>query len=92
MKKLTQILSILTIYLAILIPSTVLASTATNQIILHVNSSILDTHTNLYIAEVMTENGDLYVIESYDDISNQWLDAKINQSGEILDYTIMEDN
>ena len=92
MKKLNILksLSILTLTLSLLISSTVLASAQTNQIILHVNSSILDTNSNLYIAEVQTENGDIYVIESYDNISNQWLDATITNQGEITGYTIMD--
>jgi len=63
-----------------------------NQIILHVNSSILDTNSNLYIDEVQTENGDVYTIESYDNISNCWLNATINEDYEITDYKIMEEN
>jgi len=37
----------------------------------------------------MDENGDIYYIESFDNISNQWLDATINNYGEILSYEIM---
>jgi len=85
MKKLLSFVSILTISLSLLISSTVLASTATKQIILHVQSSNYDYHTNLYIAEVMDENGDLWEIQSYDDISGQWLDATINNDYEIID-------
>ena len=88
MKKL---LLTLTLSLSLLISSTTIAApTQTNQIILHVQSSIPDPYSNLYIAEVLDENGDLYVIQSYDDISNHWLDATINQDYEILNYTIMD--
>ena len=86
MKKL---LLTLTLSLSLLISSTTIAA-QTNQIILHVQSSILDPYSNLYIAEVMTENGDLYVTQSFDDISGQWLDATINQDYEITNYKIMD--
>ena len=88
-----QSLSILTLSLSLLISSSVLASypsTATKQIILHVESSNYDIHSKLYIAETMDENGDIYIIQSFDDISGQWLDATINQNYEITNYTIME--
>jgi len=89
MKKL---FTILTLSFTLLLSSVALASTnykTTNQIILHVNTCTFDQYSNLYISEVMTENGDIYVIESYDDISGQWLDATINEEYEIIDYTIM---
>jgi len=35
------------------------------------------------------ENGDVYVIQSFDDISNQWLDAVITNDGEITGYTFL---
>ena len=90
MKKL---FTILTISFTLLLSSVALATTnhyqTTNQIILHVNQCNYDQYSNLYISEVMTENEEVYVIESFDDISNQWLDATINYDYEIIDYTIM---
>lgn len=61
----------------------------TNKIILHVQSCNYDTNCNYYISKVMDENGELYAIESYDNISGQWLNATINKDGEITGYTIM---
>lgn len=100
MKKHKSILSILTLSISLsilcLIPSNVAACSTYpshktyNTIILHVQSSNYDYHTNLYIAEVMDENGDIYIIQSYDNISDQWLDATITLDGEIIDYTIMD--
>jgi len=90
MKKL---FTILTISFTLLLSSVALASTnykTTNQIILHVNTCNYDQYTNLYISEVMTENGDIYVIESFDNISGEWLNATINKDYEIIDYTIMD--
>ena len=89
MKKL---FTILTISFTLLLSSVALASTnykTTNQIILHVNQCNYDQYSNLYISEVLTENEEVYVIQSYDNISNQWLDATINHDYEIIDYTIM---
>jgi len=96
MKKLISIISLSLILLtsiAVLATNTTNSSTnqtQTNSIILYVKSSILDPNTNFYIAEVLTENGDLYVIQSFDDISGHWLDATITAQGEITDYTIMD--
>ena len=90
MKKL---FTVLTISFTLLLSSIALASTnyqTTNQIILHVNTCNYDQYTNLYISEVMTENGDIYVIESFDNISGEWLNATINKDYEIIDYTIMD--
>jgi len=89
MKKL---FTVLTISFTLLLSSIALASTnyqTTNQIILHVNTCNYDQYSNLYISEVLTENEEVYVIQSYDNISNQWLDATINHDYEIIDYTIM---
>jgi len=90
MKKL---FTILTISFTLLLSSATLATTnnyqTTSQIILHVNTCNYDQYSNLYISEVLTENEEVYVIESFDDISNQWLDATINKDYEIIDYTIM---
>ena len=91
MKKL---FTILTISFTLLLSSVALASTnhyqTTNQIILHGNTCNYDQYSNLYISEVMTENEEVYVIESYDDISGEWLNATINKDYEIIDYTILK--
>ena len=91
MKKLISTLSVITLSLMLLTSSALSATTNTiNQIILHVQSSTLDHYSNLYIAEVLDENGDLYTIQSYDNISNKWLDATITDQGEITDYKILD--
>jgi hypothetical protein len=90
MKKPIQLLTILTLSFTLLLSSATLANTVTKQIILHVNSCNYDQYTNLYITSALDENGELYIIESHDNISEQWLDATINQSYEITDYTIMK--
>jgi len=90
MKKL---FTVLTISFTLLISSVALASTnykTTNQIILHVNTCNYDQYSNLYISEVLTENEEVYIIQSYDDISGQWLDATINKEYEIIDYSILK--
>jgi len=84
-----KLLSAVVLSLTILIPSTIQNFIPTNSIILHVQSSNYNQSTNLYTSSVMTENGDTYAIESFDNISNQWLDATINNYGEILSYEIM---
>jgi len=92
MKKLTSLLSILTISLSLLISPIANACNQNNYTyskIFYVQSSNYDQHSNLYISSILDENGDLWVIESFNDISGQWLDATINQSYEITDYKIM---
>jgi|GEM_PF-6331690 len=86
MKKL---ITILTLSLTLLISSSVLTSNNYSSIILHVNSSTFDTSSNLYISQAMTENEEIYSIQSYDNISNQWLDATITANGKITTYKIM---
>lgn len=88
MKKL---LTCLTLSLTVLVSSSVVASNfkANDSIILHVNSSTYDSNFGQYISQVQDEKGDVYIIQSYDDISNQWLDASIDQYGEILEYTFL---
>lgn len=92
MKKPIQFLTILTLSLTLLTTSAAIATThnQNSSIILYVKSSNYDQYTNLYISQTLDENGELYVIQSHDNISNHWLDATINQSYEITDYKIMD--
>ena len=83
-----KIITVLTLSLTLLISSSVLAST--NKIILHVNNSTFNPTQNLYLDQVMDENGDVYLISSYDDISGKWLNATIINDGAITGYTFLK--
>jgi len=91
MKKLLSILTISAILISgsVYLSNTTTTVNQTNSIILHVQQSVYDTNTNLYIDKVADENGDLYIIKSTDNISNQWLDATITNQGAITNYKIM---
>jgi len=92
--KILSFITILTISLSLLISPIANACNQNNYTyskIFYVKSSNYDYYTgsNLYISWIMDENGDIWVIESFDDISGQWLDAEINSNYEITDYTIL---
>lgn len=79
MKKILIVLTII----GILIGAGIYIQSLPDKIILYVQQSNFDSKANIWVSEVLDENGDYYVIESYDNITGQWLNADINRAGEI---------
>jgi hypothetical protein len=92
-----QLLSVITLSLTILSASTVLTNTP-KQYSFIARVSNVTIQNNIYYTTVIDENGEEWMLEADQDLTNQWLDVQSSDMGtkylyddEITNFNILED-
>lgn len=103
MKKLISFISVLTLALSLLIPSTVLAAqTKTHYytMIVKATNSTYNQSEQVYQTTLQDEDGNNWIILTQDNISGQWFNAIVSDNAtpqnklddQIIDIGILPDN
>lgn len=57
--------------------------------VLYVSNSVYNQSSNIYQTHILDENGEEYTVNTYDNLTNKWIDATV-KNNQVISFKIMD--